>query len=104
MIRKVKKNGKTVDECVKVFKDTKDPGYQAILAAVEKEKGKLDRIKRFDMPGFRPNVHYLREMKVYGILPADFDIDKDPIDPYKIDEKYWQSHWHKPRKGGSGGE
>ena len=97
MIRKVKKNGKMVDECVKVFKDTKDPGYQAILANVQKCKANLDKIKRFDMPGFRPNVHYLREMKVYGILPADFDDKTSPIDPYKIDSKYWESFWHKPK-------
>jgi hypothetical protein len=102
MIRKVKKNGKTVTECVKVFKDTKDPGYQAILTGVIKEKAKLDKIKRFDMPGFRPNKHYLREMKVYGILPEDFDIAKDPADPYKIDEKYWESHWHKSRSAAGG--
>jgi len=97
MIRKVKKKGKTVDECVKVFKDTRDPGYQAILATVRREKEKLDRIKRFDMPGFRPNVHYLREMKVYGVLPANFDIEKDPADPYELDRKYWESHWHRPK-------
>ncbi|MDP6543424.1 MAG: hypothetical protein QGH60_05490 [Phycisphaerae bacterium] len=102
MIRKVKKDGKTVDECVKVFKDTKDPGYQAILAAVRKEKGKLDRIKRFDMPGFRPNKHYLREMKVYGVLPKDFDLAKDPANPYELDRKYWESHWHKPRSSAGG--
>jgi mono/diheme cytochrome c family protein len=104
MVRKVKKNGKTVDECVKVFKNTKDPGYQAILANVQKSKAALDKIKRFDMPGFRPNIHYLREMKVYGILPADFDIAKDPANPYEIDRKYWESFWHKPKVGASDGE
>jgi len=98
MVRKVKKNGKVVDERVVIFKDTKDPGYQAILAAIHRDKAKLDKIKRFDMPGFRPNVHYLREMKVYGILPKDFDLAKDPADPYELDRKYWESHWHKPRK------
>jgi len=45
------------------------------------------------MPGFRPYKHYIREMKVYGILPESFGPD-DPIDPYKIDEKYWRSHWY----------
>jgi hypothetical protein len=93
-----------VDECVKIFKDAKDPGYQEILKMIQGAKAQLDKIKRFDMPGFRPNVHYLREMKVYGILPADFDIAKDPIDAYKIDRKYWESHWHKPVKGAIGGE
>jgi len=97
MIRKVKKNGKTVTECVKVFKDAKDPVYQAILTEIEKHKAGLDRIKRFDMPGFRPNTHYLREMKVYGILPEDFDIEKDPANPYELDRKYWKSLWYHPK-------
>ncbi|MDP6054598.1 MAG: hypothetical protein QF879_19830, partial [Candidatus Latescibacteria bacterium] len=39
---------------------------------------------------------YLREMKVYGILPEDFDPEKDPYDVYELDEKYFRSFWHKP--------
>ena len=97
MVRKVKKNGKMVDERVVIFKDTKDPGYQAILASVRRDKAHLDKIKRFDMPDFRPNEHYLREMKVYGILPASFDIAKDPVNPYEIDRKYWRSLWYHPK-------
>ena len=100
MLRKVKKSGKTVEEQVIVFKDTNDPGYQAVLAGIRRDKQRLDRIKRFDMPGFRPNVHYLREMKVYGILPASFDIAKDPADPYELDRKYWQSLWYRPTPPG----
>jgi len=97
MVRKVKKNGKIVDERVVIFKDTEDPGYQAVLAAVRRDKARLDKIKRFDMPDFRPNIHYLREMKVYGILPKDFDIAKDPANAYELDRKYWKSHWYHPR-------
>ncbi len=47
------------------------------------------------MPGFRPNKHYIREMKVYGILPSQFG-PNDSIDPYTIDQRYWKSHWYKP--------
>ncbi|MDP6635188.1 MAG: hypothetical protein QGG42_09840 [Phycisphaerae bacterium] len=101
MIRKVKKNGKTVDECVKVFKSTKDPLYQEILVQINKAKAGLDRVKRFDMPGFRPNIHYLREMKVYGVLPPDFDLEKDPANPYELDRKYWKSMWYKPKPAAS---
>ncbi len=99
MMRKVKKGGKTVTECVSVFKSTKDPDYQAILAAVGRAKAHLDRIKRFDMPDFRPNVHYLREMKVYGVLPKTFDVEKDPANCYELDRKYWKSLWYYPKKG-----
>jgi len=97
MIRKVTRNGETVNECVKVFKDAKDPLYQTILTEIGKHKAGLDRIKRFDMPDFRPNIHYLREMKVYGVLPPDFDLEKDPANPYELDRKYWKSMWYKPK-------
>ena len=99
MTRKTKKNGKTVEELVKGFKSKKDPLYQELLTEITKAKARLDKIKRFDMPGFRPNVHYVREMKRYGVLPADFDIENDPVDPYKTDRAYWKSLWYKPRTG-----
>jgi hypothetical protein len=87
-----------------IFADTKDPDYGKLLANVVAAKKHLDKIKRFDMPGFIPNAHYLREMKSYGALPASFDPARDRIDPYRIDEVYWQSFWHRPaadsRSGG----
>jgi len=79
-----------------VFATTDDPDYQKILAAIEQSKARLDQIKRFDMPDFRPSRHYVREMKRYGILPETFDADKDPIDVYKTDQAYWRSLWHQP--------
>ena len=96
MVRKVKKGPKMVDERVVVFKNTKDPGYQAILAGIARDKARLDKIKRFDMPGFRPNEHYIREMKVYGVLPKSFKDKTDPIDCYKTDLAYWRSLWYHP--------
>jgi len=96
MVRKVKKDGKTADQCIVVFKDTKDPDYQTILAGITKDKARLDRIKRFDMPDFRPNEHYIREMKVYGVLPESFKDKTDPIDCYKVDRAYWRSLWYCP--------
>jgi len=82
-----------------IFADTSDADYRAILAHVQEAKTKLDEIKRFDMPGFKPNEHYVREMKRYGVLPPSLDIDKDPIDVYAIDEKYFRSFWHVPTPG-----
>ena len=78
-----------------VFADTQDPDYQKILAHVEAAKRKLDEIKRFDMPGFRPNEHYVREMKRYGVLPADLPVDA-AVDPYVTDRAYWSSLWYRP--------
>lgn len=52
----------------------------------------------YHLPGFRPNEHYVREMKRFGILPAEFDSTRDPIDVYATDQAYWQSFWHWPRE------
>ncbi|MHC4403626.1 MAG: HzsA-related protein [Planctomycetota bacterium] len=76
-----------------VFVDTKDPDYRALLAMAAAGKESLDRIKRFDMPGFRPRPQYVREMKNYGVLDADLP-DDAAIDPYATDRAYWESLWH----------
>ena len=47
------------------------------------------------MPGFRPTPQYVREMKRFGILPADHD-DKAAVDCYGLDRAYWQSLWYRP--------
>jgi cytochrome c553 len=74
-----------------VFATTADPDYQRILAHLQAATIRLDEIKRFDMPGFRPRYEYLREMKRYGVLPADFDPAVDTCDPYATDRRYWES-------------
>jgi hypothetical protein len=79
-----------------VFKNTDDPDYRKLLAGIQAGKSQLDNMTRFDMPNFRPNEHYVREMKRYGILPADADPARQRIDPYKTDEAYWRSFWHRP--------
>ena len=61
----------------------------------QKYKKELDARRRFDMPGFQPNEHYVREMMKYEILPRDFDVRKDPIDVYAVDRMYWKSLWYK---------
>jgi len=78
-----------------VFASTDDADYQAILAEITKSKERLDQMKRFDMPDFRPDRHYIREMIRYGILSETFDPERDPIDAYEIDQAYWQSLWHR---------
>ena len=77
-----------------VFKTVEDPDYKAMLASIQAANRELDRIKRFDMPGFKPNQHYVREMKRYGILSDDFDATVDSIDVYQVDRAYWRSLWH----------
>jgi len=81
-----------------VFADATDPDYRKILSHVVAAGRKLDAIKRFDMAGFRPNEHYVRELKRFGVLPASFDLARDPVDVYAADEAYWRSFWHRPGK------
>jgi len=95
LCRRLDADGKPTGQPAAVFANTADEDYQAILKGIADAKTRLDLVKRFDMPGFRPNEHYLREMKVYGILPADWK-DGDPIDPYQVDRLYWQSQWYVP--------
>jgi hypothetical protein len=79
-----------------VFASKEDPAYRALLAMIDAGRARLAEIKRFDMPGFRPRPEYLREMKRYGVLPASFDIDKDPADGYALDRLYWDSFIYQP--------
>ena len=78
-----------------VFKDTSDSDYQTLLTAINKTSQRLDTIKRFDMPGFQPTVAYIREMRRFGILPADFP-DDGALNPYETDRAYWESLWWEP--------
>jgi hypothetical protein len=78
-----------------VFKDTQDPLYQSILAALRDAHDRLSEGKRFDVPGFRPNQHYVREMQRFGILPRTLG-PTDPIDVYATDRAYWDSFYYKP--------
>jgi len=80
----------------RVFANPEDADYQSILRAIELAKTQLYEMKRFDMPGFRPTTHYVREMKRYGVLPEDFDVTKDPVDVYEVDRAYWRSLWYEP--------
>jgi len=79
-----------------VFSSKDDPDYCALFAMIDAGGKRLNEIKRFDMPGFRPRPEYLREMKRYGILPETFDADREAVDPYALDRRYWDSFIYKP--------
>jgi len=82
--------------CPQGFTGTEDPDYQALLAALRSGKQRLDAVPRFGTPNFRPNRQYVREMKRFGILPAEFDPAHDPIDVFRIDQAYWRQFWYDP--------
>jgi hypothetical protein len=77
-----------------VFENADDPDYKKILTHIEAARKKLAEIKRFDMPGFQPNEHYIREMQRYGILPRSLHPERNPVNPYATDRRYWESMWH----------
>ncbi len=79
-----------------VFQDTTDPDYQRLFAALRPPGEYLKTALLYHMPNFRPNSHYIREMKRYGVLPATFAEGTDPIDVFATDEAYWRSFWHTP--------
>lgn len=83
------------------FKSADDPAYQQILTAVRKASAELQTHKRFDMPGFRPNEHYIREMQRFGILPRDLK-PTDAIDVYATDRAYWRSFDYQPQADRAG--
>ena len=80
-----------------VFLSTADPDYQKILTHLRAARARLDEIKRFDMPGFKPRPEYVRDMIRFGILAAGFDAAKMPIDVYATDQAYWKSFWPLPQ-------
>ena len=85
------------NEKAAVFAGAQDPGYQALLAMCVAGKERLRRIKRFDMPDFRPRKDWVREMVRFGILaPGDLAPDR-PMNVYAVERKYWQSLWYQPR-------
>jgi hypothetical protein len=79
-----------------VFANTSDPDYRLILAAAEEGKRRLEEMKRFDMSGFVPRFDWVREMKRFGLLPAEHN-PRDPVDYYAVERRYWESLWYRPQ-------
>ena len=84
--------------CPNVFKDKSDPDYKEQLLRICRGKDILDSVPRYTTKDFKPNRQYIREMKKYGILPIDFDIQKDQIDIFATDQRYWSLLWYKTDK------
>ncbi len=82
-----------------VFADSNDPDYKKLVEMAAAGKKYLEKIKRFDMSDFRPRREYVREMKRFGILPADLPFDA-PVDVYKTDQAYWRSLWYRAPASG----
>jgi hypothetical protein len=75
--------------CGDVFENKEDPDYKSLLAAVTDCRARADPLPRFGTKDFRPNRQYIREMKKYGVLPADFDSVTGVVEPFQTDQAYW---------------
>jgi len=83
--------GTITDKVATVFASTDDPDYKTLLAAILDAKALHDSDPRWDTPGWKAPVEYIREMKRHGILPETFDREKDPLDPHETDKRYWHA-------------
>jgi hypothetical protein len=83
-----------------VFANKDDPDYRVLLGMCEAGKRRLDEVKRFDMPGFKPREAWVREMKRFGMLPGDFDVTKQTVDVYEVERRYWESFEWQRNTGG----
>jgi hypothetical protein len=82
--------------CEHQFSSKDDPEYQALLAAMQNGKRQMEKVARFGTPEFKPNRQYVREMKRFGILRQDFNPDREPIDIFETDQRYWKLFWYEP--------
>jgi hypothetical protein len=75
---------------VVVFKSKDDPDYRQLLKSIQAGSAYWKKnIRRFDMPGYRPNPWLVILMKSWGVLPADYDVEKDGWDAEKVDALYF---------------
>jgi hypothetical protein len=81
-----------------VFKDKKDPDFKKLLASIQSGKALYEARPPWGTPGWRPNPQYVREMKRFGLLPDAFDLGKEQLDPFAMDQAYWRSLWPQPTK------
>lgn len=82
-------------QAVTVFADTTDPDYRKLVAFCAAGKARLEEVKRFDMPDFRPRIDWVREMTRYGILAAN-TTPAGVADVYATERAYWESLWYRP--------
>ena len=78
-----------------VFESKDDPVYQETLRSIQRAHQRLMEGKRFDMPGFRPNSDYIREMQKYGFVKKDLAPD-ELFDYYKAEREYFDSFFYDP--------
>jgi len=82
--------------CEHQFSSKDNQQYQALLAAMQNGKRQMEQVPRFGTTEFKPNRQYVREMKRFGVLKPEFNLDREPIDIFETDQHYWQLFWYRP--------
>ena len=80
-----------------VFESKDDPDYRALEDDVKDYVATLEEQRWYGTPDWQPNRHYIREMKRYGVLPADFDHATQDVDPFALDRRYFNLFYPKGR-------
>jgi hypothetical protein len=70
------------------------PTTERVLGAIETAAVRHGEAKRFDMPGFHPNDHFLIQLQRYGALPDDCDLEKPSISA-RPSERIGRSMWYR---------
>jgi cytochrome c553 len=78
-----------------IFENKDDPLYRELLQSIQRTHQQLMAGKRFDMPGFRPNNDYIREMQKYGFVKKDLGPD-ELFDYYQAEREYFDSFFYDP--------
>jgi cytochrome c553 len=80
-----------------VFADTQNPAFVALRDnLLEHARWAREDVRGYGFPEFKPSAGYFREMKRYGVIPADHDPETDPIRPYAWDAAYWRLFHYEP--------
>ena len=59
-------------------------------------KRQMEKVARFGTPAFKPNRQYVREMKRFGVLKSESNLDNDAVDIFETDQQYWKLFWYTP--------
>jgi hypothetical protein len=80
-----------------VFRSPEGPDYQALQEDLKEYAANLEDQRWYGTRNWQPSRHYIREMKRYGVLPADFDPATQDVDAFELDRKYYEIFYPKGR-------
>ncbi len=73
-----------------IFRDRSDPDFKMLEQLVSVVKEQQGHPRWID-DDHKPVFWYIREMKRFGALPKDFDPEKDKLNGYEVDARYFNN-------------